>query len=222
VADCAKDASKCAAIDATSICRTYDDKGTTNSTSDDVAYCTRGCVAGSPAGMEKCLGRPDVACLALSGTTTKGTCIPACRNDADCAPRFCDLGSGLCSDGPRTGSPIGSTCSATDRDACTGFCKGTGTYLECSGYCSNGQVGCGEAGEPPFNYLCLAPLTTGSWAAGDFGYCRKLCDCDDDCARADTVCSPLAPAQASAAGRKGECRASTTSAGDPRPGIACP
>jgi hypothetical protein len=222
VADCAKDASKCAAIDATSICRTYDDKGTTNSTSDDVAYCTRGCVAGSPAGMEKCLGRPDVACLALSGTTTKGTCIPACRNDADCAPRFCDLGSGLCSDGPRTGSPIGSTCSATDRDACTGFCKGTGTYLECSGYCSNGQVGCGESGEPPFNYLCLAPLTTGSWAAGDFGYCRKLCDCDDDCARADTVCSPLAPAQASAAGRKGECRASTTSAGDPRPGIACP
>jgi hypothetical protein len=222
VADCAKDASKCAGLDPSSICRTLDDKGTTNSTSDDVAYCTRGCVVGSPGGIEKCFGRPDVACLALGTGTTNGTCIPACRNDVDCSPRFCDLASGLCMDGPNTGSPIGSTCSATDRDACAGLCRGSGTYTECSGYCSNGQVGCGETGEPPFNYLCLAPLGAGPWAAGDFGYCRKLCDCDDDCGRTDSVCSPLASEQATAAGRKGECRSSATSAGDPRPGIACP
>jgi hypothetical protein len=222
VADCAKDGTKCAGLDPTSICRTFDDKGTTNSTSDDIAYCTRGCVAGSPGGMEKCFDRPDVACLALGTGTTKGTCIPACRNDADCSPRFCNLASGLCTDGPKTGLPIGSTCSATNRDECAGFCRATGTFMECSGYCSNGRVGCGESVGPPFNHLCLAPLTTGQWAEGDFGYCRKLCDCDDDCGRADAVCSPLPAAQANAAGRKGECRASTTSAGDPRTGIACP
>jgi hypothetical protein len=222
VADCAKDATKCTRIDPTGICRTYDDKGTTNSTSDDVAYCTRGCTVGTPAGLEKCFERPDVACLALGSGTTKGTCIPTCRNDADCSPRFCDLASGLCSDGPRTGSPIGATCSATDRNSCAGFCRGTGTHRECSGYCSNGQVGCGESGTPPYNQLCLAPLTTGPWAEGDFGYCRKLCDCDADCGRADSVCSPLPAPQATAAGRKGESRASTTDAGDARPGIACP
>lgn len=222
VADCAKSAAKCAGIDPSSICRTFDDKGTTNSTSDDIAYCTRGCVAGAPAGIEKCFDRPDVACLALGTGVTKGTCIPACRNDTDCSPRYCDLASGLCSDGPRTGSPIGSTCSATARNTCLGFCKGTGAYTECSGYCSNGRGGCGESGVAPFNYLCLAPLTTGPWAEGDFGYCRKLCDCNDDCGRPDAVCSPLAAAQAGAAERKGECRSSTTDAGDPRPGIACP
>ena len=222
VADCAKDAEKCAKLDSTSVCRTFDDKGTTNATSDDVAYCMRGCVAGTPAGIEKCFDRPDVACLAIGASTTKGTCIPTCRNDGDCSPRFCDLASGLCSDGQRTGSPIGSTCSTTDRDSCTGFCRAIGTHFECSGYCSNGQIGCGEIGDPPFNFLCLAPLSTVAWAGGDFGYCRKLCDCDADCGRTDSVCSPLAADLASAAARKGECLPSTTSAGDPRTGIACP
>jgi hypothetical protein len=222
VADCAKDATICTGYDPASICRTFDDNGTPSSTSDDVAYCMRGCTSGSPGGMAKCFDRSDVACLALGDGTTKGACIPACRNDVDCSPRFCDLGTGFCDDGPNTGFPIGSTCGATDRNACAGFCRGTGTYTECSGYCSNGRVGCGESGDPPFNHLCLAPLTTGPWAAGDFGFCRKLCDCNDDCGRTDSVCSPLAAAQAAASGRKGECRSSTTSTGDPRAGIACP
>lgn len=223
VADCAKDTAACDTIDPSSTCRTFDDNGTTNSTSDDVAYCMRGCTTGTPSGIEKCLDRPDVACIPAGTATTRGACVPTCRNDADCSPRFCDLASGLCADGPRTGSPIGSACSATTKDSCAGFCRGAGTaYSECSGYCSNGQVSCGETSGPPFDYLCLAPLTTGAWAGGDFGYCRKLCDCDADCGRTDAVCSPLPAAEATVAGRKGECRSSMTDAGDPRKGLACP
>lgn len=221
VADCAKDATVCADLDPTSICRTFDDAGTPTSPSDDIAYCTRGCTTGAPSGFQKCFGRPDVACIALGPGTTKGTCIPACRNDADCSPRYCDLGSGFCADGPRKGSAIGEACSASTKDTCSGFCNVTGSYGVCSGFCSNGSVGCGETSGPPFDQFCVFPQSTdGAWNGGDFGYCGKLCDCDDDCGRADSVCSPLPEAQATGTGRKGVCR-SALIGNDPRPGIPC-
>lgn len=224
VADCSKGASVCTDLDPTSVCRTFDDNGTPTTTSDDIAYCTRGCTAGTASGPDKCFGRPDMACLALGTATSNGTCIPVCRNDADCAPRYCDLASGLCADGPRKGSPIGAVCSATSAGGCQGYCSVgvSTTFAECTGYCSNGNVGCGESGGPPYDVFCVTPVSsTGAWSGGDFGYCEKLCDCDGDCGRTDAVCSPLPAAQVTALGKKGACRSATLPGGDPRPGLAC-
>jgi len=224
VADCAKDASACKGLDPTSACRTFDDNGTTNTTSDDIAYCMRGCTTGSAPSEAKCFGRPDVACITLGTASTNGVCIPVCRNDADCGSRFCDLASGLCADGPRTGTAIGGACSASNQDECVGYCSvslGNG-YSECSGYCTNGSIGCGQSGSPPYDAFCVTPETTGGgWNGGDFGFCSKLCDCDKDCGRTDAVCSPLPAAEATAVGRKGACRSATLLGGDPRPGLPC-
>jgi hypothetical protein len=220
-ADCAKDASICTNLDAASTCRTFDDKGTPGSTSDDIAYCTRGCTTGTPSGIEKCFHRPDVACIALGALTTNGSCIPACRNDADCAPRFCDLASGLCADGARKGTEIGSACSASSADTCSGLCRVSGSFGMCSGFCSNGYAGCGDDTSSPLEHFCVFPQTSGGgWNGGDFGFCGKLCDCNDDCKRSDAVCVALPAAQASATGRKGACRAAIAG-GDPITGIAC-
>jgi hypothetical protein len=223
VADCAKGASICTDLDPSSVCRTFDDNGTPNSTSDDVAYCMRGCAIGTPKGIAKCFDRPDVACIAIGAAVSNGTCIPACRNDGDCAPRFCDLASGLCADGARKGTAIGSECSASSSDTCTGFCQVTGSFGMCTGFCSNGNGGCGlsASASAPLDYLCIFPPPGGgAWTGGDFGYCGKLCDCDGDCGRADAVCSPLPPAHASDSGRKGACRSAIAN-GAPRPGIPC-
>jgi len=224
VADCSNGASVCTDLDPASVCRTFDDNGTPTTTSDDVAYCTRGCTTGTPGGPDKCFGRADMACIALGTASSNGTCVPLCRNDADCAPRYCDIASGLCADASRKGSPIGAACSASSAGGCEGYCSvgGSTMFAECTALCTNGSVGCGESGGPPYGAACVTPeSSSGAWAGGDFGYCEKLCNCDGDCGRSDAVCAPLPAAQVTALGKKGACRSAILPGGDPRPGLGC-
>jgi hypothetical protein len=61
--------------------------------------------------------------------------------------------------------------------------------------------------------------TTGS-GEGDLGYCQKLCDCDDDCDRADAVCEQKDTLPAST-GRLGVCGSREYTNGELRPNTPC-
>jgi hypothetical protein len=98
---------------------------------------------------DKCRGRLDVVCAEAPAGSGTGYCRPACRGDLDCGSRFCNLATGLCADRAAAGDEIGAEC---DPDAtaatCAGACIEHGTtYAECSGVCSYGTPGCGQAGD---------------------------------------------------------------------------
>jgi hypothetical protein len=215
---CRVDHSTCKSVDATSLCIPLDDMGTPD-TSDDLAYCMPGCKLGDqPATADKCRGRADLVCTEFPTGAGAGYCRPACRRDLDCAPRSCDLETGLCADAPRAGSAIGATCN--DNSACNGGCIDQGpSFSMCSGVCSYDTDGCNQGNQFPFDYFCAITAATGT-GGGDLGYCAKLCDCDDDCKRSDAVCAPQHDLIARA-GRQGMCSSKLTSAGAPRTGIAC-
>jgi hypothetical protein len=221
VLDCARDASVCEAADASSKCVVLDDKGTTDK-ADDVAFCLPRCALGDPAtNDDKCRGRIDLVCNEDTAGTGLGYCRPACRADLDCGTRRCDLRTGLCSDMPPAGDPIGAACDV-GMSKCAGGCIDHGSnYAECSGVCSFGTPGCGQdpSAAPPYNFFCyLDP--SGRGGAGDLGYCTRVCDCDDDCARADAVCEPQDSLKAKT-GRAGVCASKTFASGGTRPSIPC-
>ena len=208
----------CASVDATAKCIVLDDLGTAD-TSDDLAYCLPGCKIGKqPDEADKCRARSDVVCTEYPAGAGAGYCRPACRSDIDCSPRFCDLGTGLCTDSAPSGDQIGSNCSSTSGH-CAGGCIDQNPLSECSGVCSFGTQGCGQNGNPPLDYYCAISATSSS-VTGDLGYCARLCDCDGDCKRADMVCQAQHDLIAKA-GRQGVCVPKATTAGGTRTGIAC-
>lgn len=221
VVSCAADHASCTGFDPNSTCVVLDDGGTPTVPDDDAAFCLPTCKLGpAPASDDKCRGRVDLVCSETAAGAGAGYCRPACRSDVDCAPRFCDLKTGLCGDAAPTGQPIGSTCDPQNSDCAGGCISHTATYAECSGVCSYGTPGCGQGqSSPPFDFYCYLDPSTNS-GPGDLGYCSKLCDCDTDCGRADAVCQPettLAPKT----GRAGVCGSATFTSGAPRPNTPC-
>jgi hypothetical protein len=219
LARCLVDHNFCTAVDATAKCIVFDDAGTPM-TSDDLAYCLPGCKLGNqPSEADKCRGRVDLACNEDPVGAGAGYCRPACRSDIDCAPRVCDLKTGLCGDAAPSGDPIGAACDPND-SRCAGGCVPQGrSYAECGGVCSYDTEGCGQKGDPPLDYWCSIAAAKGS-GPGDLGYCAKLCDCDGDCQRADAVCEPRSDLMAKA-GRHGVCGSTTLPSGAARPSLPC-
>ena len=219
LAQCLVEHDFCAAVDATAKCIVLDDGGTA-STSDDLAYCLPGCKLGvQPGAADKCRGRSDLVCTEYPAGAGSGYCRPSCRSDIDCAPRSCDLSTGLCADSARSGDPIGAACNL-NASQCAGGCTAQGsTYSECSGVCSFGTEGCGQKTDPPLDYFCAIGATTAS-GPGDLGYCAKLCNCDTDCGRTDAVCKPEADLLTKA-GKHGFCAPKTTPSGSATPHLPC-
>jgi hypothetical protein len=219
LAKCLVDHNFCAEVDATAKCIVLDDKGTPD-ISDDLSYCMPGCKLGvQPAEADKCRGRIDVACVEYPAGAGAGYCRPACRSDIDCAPRKCDLRTGLCGDVPSTGDPIGAACDPNDSKCADGCFPQGGSYAECSGVCSYGTQGCGQNADPPLDFYCSIPASPGS-GAGDIGYCAKLCNCDGECNRADAVCEPH-PELFERTGRHGQCASKITPSGGVRQNLPC-
>ena len=209
----------CSAVDATAQCIVLDDRGTAT-TSDDLAYCLPGCKIGTqPDGADKCRGRADLVCTQALAGSVDGYCRPACRSDIDCAPLFCDLATGLCADSAPTGPAIGSACDPSNSQCPGGCIAQENQYTECSGVCSFGTEGCGRNGDPPYDALCAIGAAT-SAGEGDLGYCAKLCDCNDDCARTDAVCEPR-PDLKKTTGRAGLCGPKLTTTGKASPNLPC-
>jgi len=209
----------CSGVDATAKCIVVDDANTPD-TSDDTAYCMPGCKLGTqPASADKCRGRSDLVCTEYPTGANAGYCRPACGRDLDCAPRVCDVGTGLCADSAPSGDPIGASCDQNN-SACAGGCIAAGpAFSECSGVCSYDTQGCGQNGDLPLDYFCSITASTGT-GPGDLGYCAKLCDCDGDCKRSDAVCEPHHDLIARA-GRQGLCSSRLLPSGSPRTGSPC-
>jgi hypothetical protein len=164
-----------------------------------------GCKINDAKDPDKCRSRDDLVCFERVLGSGIGYCKPACRKDSDCSPRFCDLGTGLCADAPRTGDAIGALCDPAN-DTCAGVChQYSGGYTECTGICSYGEPGaCGQTRtSPPYDYFCYTEDALKS-GPGDLGLCAKTCGCDDDCGRPDQVCEPNS-ALVAKTGRQGIC-----------------
>lgn len=176
------------------------DGGSTPPVRVPTSVCMKTCSIGKGTAF-KCYGVPSVGCSPFSpGPGDDGICLPLCASNADCETeadgpkRACEVSSGVCKDAP--GQPdvtLGRTCGgATPTGAiCIGECipiggAGSATSI-CSHRCSLGSaVDCGESTSDAFDGACLeVPAGRGN---GDFGYCRKLCDCSDDCVGPNQVC----------------------------------
>jgi len=221
VLECARDASVCEKADASSNCIVLDDRGTTSGV-DDAAFCLPRCALGDPTtDDDKCRGRIDLVCSEDTAGTGLGYCRPACRGDIDCGKRHCDLRTGLCGDDAPSGAAIGSACDPA-MPSCAGGCIDHGaSYAECSGVCRFGTPGCGQdpsVGKPYDFYCYLDP--SGRGGEGDLGYCTRVCDCNDDCARDDAVCEPHASLM-SDTGRAGVCASKLFASGGARPSLPC-
>jgi len=221
VVECARDASICEEHDPGTTCAVLDDRGTSEPR-DDAAFCLPTCEVGDPdANEDKCRGRIDLVCDEDIAGTGVGYCRPACRSDVDCDGRQCNLRTGFCADELPGGDPIGSACDP-EAPECAGGCIDHGSsYAECSGVCRLGTPGCGQTTSdgPPYDYYCyLDPSNQGG--QGDLGYCVKLCDCNDDCERADAVCEPRSSLSEDTE-RRGVCASATFASGEKRPSLPC-
>jgi hypothetical protein len=222
LARCVPDHDFCNTLDEKAKCRVIDNRNTPT-VDDDLAYCFPGCSLGTASGdPDKCRSRPDVLCQEQPVGSGVGICIPVCRSDIDCRPRFCNLNTGMCSDAAPAGLPIGAACdpSPTAPAQCAGFCEPhLASYAECSGLCSYGEPGaCGQTRtSPPYDFFCYTDV--GESGPGDLGHCAKVCNCDDDCDRTDAVCEP---ADLSAkTGRSGVCGSKLLPNGTPRKNRPC-
>lgn len=210
----------CNAVDARAKCVVLDDRGTP-SPDDDVSYCMPGCAIGVSKDPDKCRSREDLVCTEGTLGSGVGYCRPACRNDTDCKPRYCDIATGLCGDTAPSGDPIGADCMPTNSTCAGGCFTNVGNYNECSGVCSYGEPGgCGQARtSPPYDFFCYVDGAIGA-GAGDLGYCSRVCNCDGDCGRPDAVCEPT-PDLTGKTGRSGVCGSKTFANGTPRKNIPC-
>ncbi len=195
------------------------------------SLCLRLCQSQTPiAGEVKCLDRPELTCASLAALGNEeptperqiGICVPNCGSDAECGGRRCDLGSGLCTDEPEVGAPIGTACEA-GADCGGGICltasEQAGRF--CSAFCTLGVPGCGfGASASSVGATCLLPQVPGE-GEGDRGLCFELCDDAQDCVEPGSVCVPRP-----ASGRAGVCARPlvpvvTPPAADPGIGAAC-
>jgi hypothetical protein len=156
-------------------------------------HCLESCDLSSASFPGQCNARDDLSCIPLSSgdTLQVAYCAPACHDDAGCAPRVCNLGTGLCQDRPRTGKPLGGDCVSGDECA-DGICFALrGQPAVCTGLCTFGSVGgCGFAADAPERDAACADTVLGDGTGP--GLCTELCDADSDCEQqqAGWVCTP--------------------------------
>src|SRR5207302_150629 len=105
------------------------------------------------------------------------------------------------------------TCKLGDPAANEDKCRGRIDLV-----CSEDTAGTGLGYCRPACRSYLDP--TGKGGEGDLGYCTRVCDCNDDCARADAVCEPQAKLM-TATGRAGVCASKAFASGGARPNLPC-
>jgi hypothetical protein len=164
------------------------------------AFCFQECAPSRPSFPAQCNGRSELLCLPLSGGE-RGYCAPACQTDGDCAPRACDLGSGLCSDSVSEGAAIGGACSA-DGDCAAGLCLSLpGQPPACTGLCTLGSIaGCGFGeSDSERSAACTGGAAADLGLGLGVGLCQELCDVDEDCLQAESGwgCSPWSTGEGS-------------------------
>ncbi len=220
------------------VCAKYDPTSSCVQVSSQAAYCLEGCEIGpSSISYPKCHGRGDLACTELVGNTGADTgtsvCYPTCRADSDCAGRKCDLSSGFCSDAtalPAGTAPIGASCNpnAATND-CAGICVALGGFEAgassagiCSGLCTLGQIGCGNAptAKGPFDSTCFFQSEAEA-DLGDQGVCGQLCDCTSQCRAPGLVCVALPADIARLGGHPGICSLPSDASGNPVTTVSC-
>lgn len=170
------------------------------------------------------------------GSGNAAACMPWCETDSDCGGRTCGITTGLCTDTPVGGDPVGSSCpSGFYQGNCAGFCVGTNnaTGRMCTALCNVAYLGqpgaCGsdpQAGSPQ-DAACLYEIVVQGL---HIGVCAQLCDCDSDCRAAGMVCQSWAnsgiqnPGQApNLFHKQGLCAAATGTDGGVVDGIpTCP
>jgi hypothetical protein len=157
-------------------------------------HCFTSCDVRAPSFPAQCNGRDDLTCipLSLSPTAPRAYCAPACQDDAACAPRFCNLSTGLCQDEPHAGKPIGAGC--TDNGQCnSGVCStlpGQPAPV-CTGLCTfESPAGCGFGADAVERDAACVDTALGGGVGP--GLCSELCDVDSDCEQnaAGWTCTP--------------------------------
>jgi hypothetical protein len=180
------------------------------------SYCFRGCEYG-PEGLgdfdpDKCFGRADVRCTAVTEAAT--VCVPNCGADVQCPGGFCDATkmplegtrpTGLCVAEEATGKlPLGSACDPeAAEDACDGFCinivdnMGNELGSFCSQTCVRGQFldyNCGGLQDtmplPTASGACFFTPSGAKTSYGDLGYCAQGCSAQADCQNPLFWCFP--------------------------------
>jgi hypothetical protein len=154
-------------------------------------HCFASCAVTAPSFPAQCNGRDDLTCIPLSLDASRAYCAPACHDDAACAPRFCNLSTGLCQDDPLTGKPIGAGCTSTEECA-AGVCAALrGQTATCTGLCTfESPAGCGFAADAVERDAACVDSALGGGAGP--GLCTELCDADSDCEQqaAGWTCTP--------------------------------
>jgi len=210
----------CSDVDPSAVCSGPGAEGT--------GICLRGCLSKEPLpGEAKCLNRVDQMCLSTAAlgrepfSTTErqpGVCVPSCGSDEDCAPRLCDLVSGLCLDRVAAGAAIGAACTA-DAECAGGLCvEPLAGSRFCSAGCALDSLGCGFGSDAnPREAACLLPwISQGGVSEGrqDLGICLQLCNSDPDCTQPSWVCDT---ASGGLPGAAGACVPADSTAGNPTP-----
>ena len=186
-----------------------DEDGGVDAGNDTEALCFERCHVGE-ATPDKCHGRVDVACEAVSESAPRdGFCRPVCAADDDCGEgRGCDVRTGACVAG--AGVEDGRLGEACVSDGGPGQCDGLCVELsEGYGVCGHRCV-FGEGGDcAPL--MSSAPrggcvLAAEMGGIGDVGFCGELCDCEVACGHPDAVCDGFADAElVRVFGRAGAC-----------------
>ncbi len=175
-------------------CAQFDDLGLST-------YCVPACVPGASGDADppKCGGRPGVVCVDMGADAgPAGLCFPLCQSHGQCgAGRFCNPETGLCTADEVEGLPTGAECNynpVTDLHDCAGLCLpfGDGTSEGevvtdvCTQFCAVGN-GCGwdDPGDPAEGVCNPFGEDAGLY---DLGWCRQLCDCNDECQNPNLVC----------------------------------
>jgi hypothetical protein len=144
-----------------------------------------------PLDPEKCHGRDDVRCAAVSNTIT--ACMPTCGKDDQCpAGRVCDPRTAFCVDKANTGLASGSKCDPmAQTPECAGVCVNfSGGTTSCSSPCALGgditdPTAVADCGGLEKGLCVYSPTGNG---AGDFGFCAPGCSLQSDCQNTDFWC----------------------------------
>lgn len=172
-------------------CKAADPKAICLGPGNGRSHCFASCDVTAPSFPAQCNGRAELACVPVSLTAPRAYCAPACQNDAACAPRFCNLATGLCQDAQLTGKPIGAGCTSHDECA-AGVCSALrGQTATCTGLCTfESPAGCGFTADAPERDAACVDTLFGDGAGP--GLCTELCDADSDCEQqaAGWTCTP--------------------------------
>ena len=165
---------------------------------DTEGRCVLGCTIGPKSNdldamldPEKCHGRDDLRCSALSNGST--VCLPGCGNDGYCpSGMVCDLRYNVCKAMAYPGKGLGQTCDpAAMTPECSAICipDPSGKGL-CTAQCVRGgdMDDCGGLDKGACLFTPNKPADVG---AGDIGFCTAACTAQEDCANPMMWCAHL-------------------------------